>query len=116
LRNYRDRFDIIADILQIAKRNPKKTQIMYQANLSYKVFKKYLNELLKADLILYIEPERCYALTNKGKEFLVFYSEYYQANIIVNKKLEDVQNRKEILEKLCDSKDWKSLKHVSIHQ
>ena len=116
MRNYRDRFDIIADILQIAKRNPKKTQIMYQANLSYKVFKKYLNELLKANLILYIDPERCYALTNKGKEFLVFYSEYYQANIIVNKKLEDVQNRKEILEKLCDTKDWKSLKNMPFHK
>jgi len=116
LRNYRDRFDIIADILRITKKNPKKTQIMYQANLSYKVFKKYLYELLKADLILYIEAERCYTLTDKGKEFLFFYSEYYQANIIVNKKLEDVHKRKEILEKLCDTKDRKSLKNMPIHQ
>jgi hypothetical protein len=32
LRNYRRKLDIIADILQVAKEDARKTQIMYQAN------------------------------------------------------------------------------------
>jgi predicted transcriptional regulator len=39
--NYRDKLDIIADILTVASRNAKRTQIMYQANLSYKVLCDY---------------------------------------------------------------------------
>ena len=58
MRNYRDKFDIIADILKISKRNPKKTQIMYQANLSYKVLKKYLSETIESSLLSYKVDER----------------------------------------------------------
>ena len=43
--NYRGKLDIIADILRVVSGNAKKTQIMYQANLSYRVLQKYLAEI-----------------------------------------------------------------------
>ena len=51
--NYRDRLDIIADILNVVSREAKKTQIMYQANLSYKVLQRYLNEIVDASLVTF---------------------------------------------------------------
>jgi predicted transcriptional regulator len=101
LRNYRDKFDIIADILKITERNPKKTQIMYQANLSYKVLKKYLVETIEASLISYIADERCYSLTEKGREFLTLYDEYSKANTFLKERIRDTQIKKGSLEKLC---------------
>ena len=46
--NYRGKLDIIADILTVASQNAKRTQIMYQANLSYKVMMRYLDEVVAA--------------------------------------------------------------------
>jgi len=101
LRNYRDKFDIIADILNITKRNPKKTQIMYQANLSYKVLKKYLAEIMTSSLISYKHKENCYSLTSKGQRFLVLYKEYSKANNLLRKRAKDALAKKVSLEKLC---------------
>jgi predicted transcriptional regulator len=69
LSKYRDRLQIIASILSIAGRRAKKTQIMYQANLSYRLLCRYLGEVLDAGLVSF-ENEDCYVLTAKGKEFL----------------------------------------------
>jgi predicted transcriptional regulator len=55
---YRDRLAIIADILEVANRSVKKTQIMYQANLSYKVLQKYLTELSEATLLEFQEAKK----------------------------------------------------------
>jgi predicted transcriptional regulator len=49
--NYRSKLDIIADILVVARNDAKRTQIMYQANLSYKVLVKYLDEVVDSSLI-----------------------------------------------------------------
>ena len=95
LKNYRDRFDIIADILKIVKRKPKKTQIMYQANLSYTVLKKYLTHIIDNGLIFYETDSRYYVLTDKGKEVLIRYEEYSNANKIVQKEIKSAQIKKE---------------------
>ena len=65
--SYRGKLDIIADILRVAMGNAKKTQIMYQANLSYKVLQKYLAEIIEASLISFEDEKRCYILTAKDK-------------------------------------------------
>ena len=65
--NYRDRLDIIADILNVVSREAKKTQIMYQANLSYKVLQRYLNEIVQAALVRFETGSQSYMLTFKGK-------------------------------------------------
>ena len=101
--NYRGRLAIIADILRVVSGNAKKTQIMYQANLSYRVLQKYLAEITGASLICFEDGERCYVLTDKGRAFLGAYEEYSKTNRHVEKRLNDVRTKKNVLEKLCSS-------------
>jgi predicted transcriptional regulator len=101
LGSYRGRLDIIADILQIAKGKAKKTQIMYQANLSYKVLQRYLTEIVEASLINYELAEQNYVLTQKGREFLETYKDYFKANKLVEKRLDEICSKKKALEGLC---------------
>lgn len=101
MRNYRDKFDIIADILQITKKNPKKTQIMYQANLSYKLLQRYLEEIMASSLINF--ENKYYTLTKKGQNFLEIYSIYSETNKYLKKKLNEINETKKILETLCSN-------------
>ena len=98
--NYRGKFDIVADILNIASRNPKKTQIMYQANLSFRILQKYLAELSGASLICFQDETQCYALTKKGQQFLDEYKEYSKTNKHVEKVLNDANVKKANLARL----------------
>jgi predicted transcriptional regulator len=101
LGNYRSRLDIIADILHVASQGAKKTRIMYQANLSHKVLTVYLAEIVKASLVRFERKDRCYVLTSKGRQFLERYKEYSRRNRHVEKQLNDINGKKEVLEKLC---------------
>jgi predicted transcriptional regulator len=101
LVNYRDRLDIIADILNVASREAKKTQIMYQANLSYKVLQRYLNEIVTASLIKFEQSRQCYQLTDKGREYLDAYKEYARLSKTLEKRLSDFSTKRKILENLC---------------
>jgi predicted transcriptional regulator len=101
LGNYRSRLDIIADILNVASRDAKKTQIMYQANLSYKVLQRYLAEIVGASLVEFEDERQCYQLTDKGREFLEAYQKYSKTNRHVEKRLNDVATKKKVLEDLC---------------
>ena len=103
--NYRGRLDIIADILNVASRDAKKTQIMYQANLSYKVLQRYLAEIGHAQLIRFEDGRRCYSLTEKGREFLSVYERYSKTNRHVEKRLNDVATKRKFLEGLCPG-EW----------
>ena len=63
----RDRFKIIADMLQKAKNGAKKTRIMYQCNLSYHQTNEYLTHLLETGLL---RMGNSYHTTEKGLQFL----------------------------------------------
>jgi predicted transcriptional regulator len=72
----RSKMRIIADILRHAQSPTKKTQIMYECNLSFNQLKHYLNFLKKRALI---QRKTCtgsviYQTTNNGQEFLRRYS------------------------------------------
>jgi predicted transcriptional regulator len=101
LGNYRNRLDIIADILRVASRNPKKTHIMYQANLSYKILQRYLSEVSEASLVSFNADSQNYALTEKGQQFLKTYLEYSKNNKSIEKNLINITNKKKILNDLC---------------
>jgi len=105
LGSYRSRFDIIADILHVVKGNDgaRKTQIMYGANLSYKVLVRYLGEVLEACLIRFEKGRRCYVLTAKGREFLEHYREYSRRNRHVTEQLKNVESKRRVLEGLCSA-------------
>ena len=101
--SYRGKLDIIADILNIASRNAKKTQIMYQANLSYKVLQRYLTEIMEASLISFESAKQYYMLTPKGREFLDAYKKYSRTNKSMEKRLNDVCTKRKVLEGLCSN-------------
>ena len=95
--NYRGRLDIIADILQVVSQNAKKTQIMYRANLSYKVLQRYLRDITAASLICFETAEQCYMLTQKGQDFLEAYKNYSKINKNIEKHINYVDNKKKNL-------------------
>jgi len=97
LANYRQRLDIIADILEVISFNAKKTQIMFKANLSYKALTKYLSEVLNASLATYEQDHQCYSLTKKGNDFLSAYKIYCKNN----KQIEKLEAAKKTLNDLC---------------
>jgi len=99
---YRDRLQIISDILSIADKGAKKTRIMYHANLSYKLLCRYLGEVLDAGLVSF-EDEDCYVLTAKGKEFLSRHEEYSKRCRSLEEHLNHVNDEKTVLEKMCYS-------------
>jgi predicted transcriptional regulator len=102
---YRKKLDIIADMLTVASSGAKKTQIMYQANLSHRLLKKYLEVIGKAYLLSFKRKERNYVLTPKGKQFLEVYKEYSKRTKFVEKRLNDVDGKKRMLENLCSRKE-----------
>jgi len=102
LGSYRNRFDIIADILKVVRGNgAKKTQIMYGANLSYSVLTRYLNVVLNACLIRFESGKRCYVLTDRGKMFLERYREYSMRSRHLRRQLKNVHAERKVLEELC---------------
>ena len=112
--NYRDRLDIIADILNVASREAKKTQIMYQANLSYKVLQRYLSEILTASLVKFENSKQCYMLTGKGHEYLDAYKEYARYSKTMEKRLNDFSTKRKILENLCPANQTENISEPSI--
>ena len=74
-RKNRGRMEIIAAILSVAKKGAGKTQIMYRANLSFKQLQKYMDFLMKKDLLSVYDGDRgsLYETTSRGCEFLQDY-------------------------------------------
>jgi predicted transcriptional regulator len=101
---YRSRFDIIADMLNVASGRAKKTQIMYQANLSYRLLQKYLAEVRLSGLVMYERKGRCFVLTHKGEQFLRAYKEYSRRAGFVERHLNHFKLEEKVLEKLCPEK------------
>ena len=63
-------FEIIAEILRVARNGAKKTRIMYSCNLSYRMTEKFLTYLLEADLL---RIGNSFHTTEKGLQFLRAY-------------------------------------------
>ena len=75
VHRYRNRIDIIAQLLDAASNPTTKTKMMYKAMLSYEQLKEYLVMLTENDLIAYDNPSRRFTTTNKGYEFVKRYEE-----------------------------------------
>jgi predicted transcriptional regulator len=99
---YRSRLEIIADILCVVNDNKgaRKTRIMYQANLSYKLLTQYLNGVVEAGLVTF-RTKNSYTLTQKGKEFLAKFGEYSKSCEKVEVQLNHVEDQRVMLEKMC---------------
>ena len=99
---YRGRLDIIADILCVVNNNngAKKTRIMYNANLSYKLLIYYLNDVVEGGLVT-LGTKNYYVLTQKGKEFLAKFGEYCKSRERVEVQLNHVEDQRMMLDKMC---------------
>ena len=78
---YRDRNEIIAQILESANGNRVRlTKIMYDVYLSHTVAKEYLLLLIEKGLIKYSDGERSFKTTEKGMNFLHIHSRVQELN------------------------------------
>jgi len=106
---YRKRLEIIADILSVVKGGARKTRIMYQANLSYKLLTAYLRFVRESGLVS-TQGRGEYVLTQKGHEFLDKYGQYLQRFEQLETELKDVRRERGVLEALyipnAGSYDW----------
>lgn len=64
----RNSLDICADLLKIARDGAKKTQLVYKANLNFKIIKKYI-ERLKVNGFL-VSKNGYYITTESGSKFI----------------------------------------------
>ena len=97
---YRSKLQIIADILRVVEKDIRKTRIMYQANLSYKLLNWYLDRVIKAGLVK-VSEGRLYTLTKKGETFLRKFEEYCLACRKAEQKIRQVQSMRAELEAMC---------------
>jgi predicted transcriptional regulator len=103
---YRTRLQIIADMLSVVNDNEgaRRTQVMYQANLSYRLLRRYLDEIVESGLVECNE-DHCYELTPKGLEFLERFREYFERRQSVEQRLDKILGEKEVLEDTFLTKD-----------
>ena len=73
--NRRDRLNIVAEIINIARKGSPKTRIMYKANMSFAAVNDYLPFLLKTNLITRTSDGKktIYKSTEKGMTLLNLY-------------------------------------------
>lgn len=86
-RKNRSRLQIVADILQVAKNGSNKTRIMYQANLSFELLRRYVDFLKRSGLLQTVDRDgKSYVTTEKGHRFLEEYDELRRYSEIVESK------------------------------
>jgi len=96
----RGRLEIIRDMLSAASEKTRKTRIMYQANLSYRLLEKYLKSLLESGLVKCVD-DSFYLITWKGKEFLQSYDDYLERCRTLGEKIRGVRKDRLLLENMC---------------
>lgn len=96
---YRNHFQIVADVLSVVSKGARKTHIMYGANLSYKLLKRYLSAVLDAGLVR-LGDDGWYEITEKGRVFLDRCNGYFERNDRVEEEIRDFEGKREKLESL----------------
>jgi len=113
---HRNKLEILANVLSVISnttKGAKKTQIMYQAYLSYKLLLRYLHVVTEAGLVK-SEDVNVYKLTPKGEDFLTKYNQYHKSRESVNKKIDHVEDQKSILENMCSNNNTANVQNNKI--
>lgn len=108
----RRRLEIVRDMLSAAVEKTRKTRIMYQANLSYRLMEKYLQNLLESGLLECVD-DSFYLITWRGKEFLQMYDDYLDRCKKIGEEIRGAQNDKLLLENLCFNNENNSKRMAS---
>lgn len=74
----RERFDIINDILKVVSEKGQigPTRLLYSSNLSTRMFKTYIDELLMGELLIEIDgkgKKKTYSVTDNGLRYIEKY-------------------------------------------
>ena len=69
----RNRMDIYVDILNAAREGAKKTHLVYQANLNFKIVKGYLEKLTEVGFLK--KTGKFFVTTPKGSQFIDQYKD-----------------------------------------
>ena len=104
MSKYRNRVEIIADILNVVGDGARKTQIMYKGNLSYKLLTRYLREVIGAGLVCAGERASIYQLTEKGKMFLTDFKDYSKNRTEAEQHTTAMNGLRAKLEGMCTPK------------
>ena len=78
MKHRRDRLFIIAEILDVARDEALKTQILYKASLSFAQLKEHLSVLLESNLLKAVKASEktFYKTTNKGLKYLQKFTQF----------------------------------------
>lgn len=107
---YRRRIEIVAEILRTVRNGARKTRIMYQCNLSYKLLEQYLRDVVRAELICAEDASNGYVITEKGQRFLERFESYVERFEALNHQSKAVDEERTFLEGVIARKDaFKSL-------
>ena len=91
---YRDRNEIIAQILETANGNRVRlTKIIYGVYLSHAHTKDYVRLLIEKGLIEYLDGERTFKTTEKGMNFLHIHNKVQELSPLTTK----LQSREEMI-------------------
>jgi len=101
LVKYRNKIEIVADILSVAREGARKTHIIYRGNLSFKLANIYLDVVVRAGLIRFDSDNGHYLLTEKGKRFLGKFHKYSKYAKNLEKQSTLVNKEKVSLEEMC---------------
>jgi predicted transcriptional regulator len=96
----RNGLEIVRDMLCAATERSKKTRILYDAHLNYRLLEKYLKILLDNGLLKTID-DTFYLVTCKGRNFLQNYEDYLNQCKKVGKEIKDAHKRKLVLKNMC---------------
>ena len=96
----RRRVDILADVLEVAVKGAKKTRIMNNANLSYSLLERYLEDTVGIGFLQL--NNSLYETTEKGRKFLEMYARFSSKHARLRKELEAQQSELKVLETFCN--------------
>jgi predicted transcriptional regulator len=99
MAKYRDGLGIIADILHAAGSGAKKTRIMGVANLSYRLFEKYLGDTVQIGFLRMSDGG--FEVTKKGQNFLEKYVSFSTRYSKLESELRNVLSEREVLTRMC---------------
>ena len=114
MKKNRSREEIIANILSVVMREPRKTHIMYRANLSYMLLCKYLAHLTEGKLIEYRKYEKVYVMTDKGTNYLTNYEEYKRIKNQLEADQSSLDKQATILSELVKSRQTLEIKRMDL--
>ena len=100
---YRRRYDILADVVRAAGPGAKKTRIMFLANLSHALLKRYLEEAVSLGFLQ--NSAEMFLVTSRGQEFLAKYDAFRSSSSRVKADVENLRSEVKMLEQMCNLED-----------